>query len=203
MKKIVFAFTVFLSALFSIQVFAGSVNDTSNLYKKLHLSGKMNYHVFSQAYNHFKQSKSSNGVFTIIDYSQPSSKKRFWIIDSRKKKVLLSSYVSHGKNSGQLYARHFSNVVDSHQTSLGVFRTGETYIGKHGYSLRLDGLSKGKNDNARRRAIVIHGADYANPGVIKKAGQLGRSWGCPALPTYLAKKAIDMIKNGTYIYAYS
>lgn len=111
--------------------------------------------------------------------------------------------VSHGKNSGNLYAKTFSNRVNSRQTSLGIYRAAETYHGKHGYSLRLDGLSEGLNDKARERAIVIHGADYANPAMIELSGRLGRSWGCPALPTDLSSRVIDVIKNGTFIYAFS
>ena len=105
-------------------------------------------------------------------------------------------------NSGRLFAKNFSNKVDSRKTSVGIFRSAETYEGIHGYSLRLDGLSTGYNDNARDRAIVIHGADYAHPNTIRQSGQLGTSWGCPALPTYVSSEIIDKIKHGTFIYAF-
>lgn len=202
MYKAVRAALALLLLVFSANVFATTLPDAQTMYRQLHLSHEVAFDKFEQAYDHFKTHRSGKPIFTLIDYSKPSSQKRFWVFDIAKRKVLFSSYVSHGKNSGSLYAKKFSNVVNSRKTSIGIFRAAETYYGKHGYSLRLDGLSKGLNDNARRRAIVIHGASYANPKVISKTGQLGRSWGCPALPSYLSKKVIDTIRNGTYIYAY-
>ncbi|WP_407333134.1 murein L,D-transpeptidase catalytic domain family protein [Enterovibrio sp. 27052020O] len=197
--KALFALTLFV---FSTNVFATHLPDARAMYSQLKLSHEVSYDKFKKAYNHFRTHKGDTSIFTLIDYSKPSSQKRFWVIDAAKRKTLFSSYVSHGKNSGNLYAKDFSNRINSHQTSIGIFRSAETYYGKHGYSLRLDGLSKGLNDNARKRAIVIHGAAYAHPKVISKTGQLGRSWGCPALPSYLSKKVINTIKNGTYIYAF-
>jgi len=161
-------------------VWASFKDEVSGLYQSLNLAGEVSYQAFSDAYRHFKHNQSSKPVMTLIDYGKPSSEKR-----------------------GALYAKRFSNQINSLQTSLGVYRAAETYHGKHGYSLRLDGLSKGLNDNARARAIVIHGADYAHPKVIKQSGQLGRSWGCPALPSYLSTRVIDAIKNGTFIYAFA
>ncbi len=175
-----------------------------DLFNQVGLStDELSFWKFQDAYNHFKYNPTKKNIITIIDYGKPSSSQRFWVIDIDRRKLLYATYVSHGTNSGHLYARHFSNKVNSRQTSLGVYLTAEDYHGKFGYSLRLDGLSKGLNDNARRRAIVIHGASYADPEVISKTGQLGRSWGCPALPTHLASNIIEIIKNGTYIYAYS
>ncbi|KXF80522.1 murein L,D-transpeptidase catalytic domain family protein [Enterovibrio coralii] len=187
----------------SSMAFAAGYPGAHVMYKELGLTHQVAYDKFEKAYDNFKAHPTKKPIFTIIDYGKPSSQKRFWVIDAQKQKVLYSSYVSHGKNSGSLYATKFSNRVSSHKTSVGVFRAAETYYGKHGYSLRLDGLSKGINDNARKRAIVIHGASYANPKVISKTGQLGRSWGCPALPTYLSKEVINTIKDGTYIYAFA
>jgi len=132
-------------------------------------------------------------LLTIIDFSLPSTKRRLWIIDLNEKAILLNSVVAHGRNSGELMASKFSNRPESFQSSLGFYKTGETYIGKHGYSLRLDGLEKGVNDQARNRAIVIHGADYASEAFAKINGRLGRSLGCPALPTELSTKAINLI----------
>ncbi|MEZ8080730.1 hypothetical protein A1OW_12175 [Enterovibrio norvegicus] len=193
----------FSTLIYSGAAAASPLPDAYSMYNQLGIKHELSFDKFADAYNHFKFSKSARPVFTLIDYGKPSSEKRFWVFDVAKRKTLFSSYVSHGKNSGHLYAKKFSNRVNSHQTSIGVFRASETYYGKHGYSLRLDGLSKGVNDNARRRAIVIHGAAYANPKVISKTGQLGRSWGCPALPSYLSKKVINVIKDGTLIYAYA
>ncbi len=175
-----------------------------DLFNQVGLStDELSFWKFQDAYNHFKYNPTKKNIITIIDYGKPSSSQRFWVIDIDRRKLLYATYVSHGTNSGHLYARHFSNKVNSRQTSLGVYLTAEDYHGKFGYSLRLDGLSKGLNDNARRRAIVIHGASYADPEVISKTGQLGRSWGCPALPIHLASNIIEIIKDGTYIYAYS
>ena len=141
-------------------------------------------------------------VLTVIDFSLPSTEKRLWIIHVEKQEVLLNTVVSHGRNSGMLMAEKFSNTPESNQSSLGFYKTGETYQGKHGYSLRLDGLEKGVNDQARNRAIVIHGADYAKEEVAKMSGRLGRSLGCPAVPTELSAKLIDLIKEGSLLFIY-
>ncbi len=141
-------------------------------------------------------------LLTVIDFTLPSTEKRLWIIDMEKQEILLNTVVSHGRNSGELMAEKFSNRPESYQSSLGFYETAETYQGKHGYSLRLDGLEKGFNDQARNRAIVIHGADYAREEVAKTSGRLGRSLGCPALPTELSSKVIDLIKDGSLIFIY-
>ena len=139
---------------------------------------------------------------TVIDFSLPSTAKRIWIIDMEDGLILHHGFVSHGRNSGELMAQKFSNVNSSYMSSLGFYLTGETYQGKHGYSLRLDGLEKGFNDNARERAIVIHGADYARENFIKQTGRLGRSLGCPALPDEIANDVIDMIKEQSLLFIY-
>jgi hypothetical protein len=148
----------------------------------------------------------SNGlkkpVLTVIDFTLPSTQRRLWIIDMEAQKILLHTVVAHGRNSGLLLAEQFSNRPESYQSSLGFFKTGETYQGKHGYSLRLDGLEKGINDQARNRAIVLHGADYAKEEFLKSAGRLGRSLGCPAVPTELATSIIQLIKDGTLLFVY-
>ena len=69
--------------------------------------------------------------------------------------------------------------------------------------MRLDGLEKGFNDNARSRAVVMHSASYVSEGFIHKHGRLGRSWGCPALPVELSKEIIDLIKEGSCLYIYA
>ncbi|MDN3669794.1 murein L,D-transpeptidase catalytic domain family protein [Echinicola jeungdonensis] len=140
---------------------------------------------------------------TIIDFSLPSTQKRLWTINPINGNILHHSWVAHGKNSGGLMANHFSNKMSSHMSSLGFYLTAETYRGKHGYSLRLDGLEKGINDKARPRAIVIHGAAYANPSFIQKTGRLGRSWGCPALPMDNYKSIIDSIKGKSCLFIYA
>lgn len=151
-----------------------------------------------------KMSKELNSsILTIIDFSLPSTEKRLWVIQMNTLEVLLHSVVSHGRNSGELFATKFSNIPESYQSSLGFYQTAETYFGKHGYSLRLDGLEEGFNDQARDRAIVIHGADYANEEFAKQTGRLGRSLGCPALPKALSKRAIDYIKDGSLLFIYA
>ena len=121
----------------------------------------------------------------------------------RQRKLLFSSVVSHGKNSGENYATSFSNEYGSYKSSLGFYLTVSTYQGKNGYSLILDGLEKGINDRARERAIVMHGAAYANPSVVSKGGRLGRSFGCPAVPQALSRPIIDTIKGGSVMYIYA
>lgn len=143
-------------------------------------------------------------LLTIIDYSKPSSDRRLWVIDVRRARVLYNTWVSHGKNSGATYATSFSNKPGSLQSSYGVFvTTAEPYVGDNGYSLRLVGLEPGVNDNAYKRAIVVHGAWYADHDVVRKYGQLGRSWGCPAVSERLAKPLIDTIKEKTIVFAYA
>jgi hypothetical protein len=139
---------------------------------------------------------------TVIDFTMPSTQKRMWIIDVQDGKILHHGFVSHGRNSGDLMAEKFSNVNSSYMSSLGFYITGETYQGKHGYSLRLDGLEKGFNDNARMRDIVIHGADYAKEEFIRQTGRLGRSLGCPALPREVAHQIIDLIKDKSCLFIY-
>lgn len=141
-------------------------------------------------------------TLTIVDFSLPSTEKRMWIIDVESGMILHNSVVSHGRNSGNLMAEKFSNVDSSYMSSLGFYVTGETYFGKHGYSLRLDGVEKGFNDKARDRAIVIHGAEYANENFITSTGRLGRSLGCPALPVDTSKEIIDMIKDKTCLFIF-
>ncbi|CAH0535157.1 hypothetical protein VST7929_02818 [Vibrio stylophorae] len=183
---------------------ATSNDPSAQLYQQLGLQDDMSFEVFHQAYQGYQGVKNrKKSMLTIIDYSKPSSQKRFFVIDMDKKELLIKTYVSHGVNSGALYAKKFSNNVNSRQTSLGVFLTSETYYGANGYSLRIDGLTPGKNDRARKRYIVVHGAKYANPDMISKTGQLGRSWGCPAIPTNISRKVIDLIKGGSVIFSYA
>jgi len=139
----------------------------------------------------------------VIDYSLPSTEKRLWVFDVAAERLLYREYVSHGSGSGDNFARQFSNIDGSYQTSLGLYRTAETYVGKNGYSLRMDGLDPGFNDNARPRAIVMHGAWYANPDLIRSQGRLGRSQGCPALREQIAKVVIDELKQRNLIFAYA
>jgi hypothetical protein len=142
-------------------------------------------------------------ILTIIDFSLSSKKERMWVMDLSNNKILYHTVVSHGKNTGGEFATQFSNKISSLQSSLGFFITGETYYGKNGLSLFIDGMEKQFNSNARERYVVIHGADYANPSAIKNLGRLGRSYGCPAVPTALSGKIIELIKDKSVLFIYS
>lgn len=141
-------------------------------------------------------------ILTIADFSQSSCKTRLWIINLQTHKVLLNDYVAHGQGSGDEFAKVFSNTENSHQSSLGFYVTGETYIGDHGRSLRLEGMDNGYNSAAMERAVVVHGADYVSKDFIKSQKRLGRSWGCPAVATKIADKVIDIIQDGTCLFIY-
>lgn len=141
-------------------------------------------------------------ILSIIDFTKSSCQKRFYTIDLDEFKVKFFTYVSHGKNTGEDMAKSFSNILHSNQSSLGFYVTAETYIGTKGYSLKLDGVERGINDNMRERAVVMHEADYVSENWIKRNGRLGRSQGCPALPKEISKAIINTIKNQTTIFAY-
>ena len=148
------------------------------------------------------QGKVRNNILTIVDFSYSSTKERMWVIDMENKKVVLQTLVSHGMNSGTEYAKSFSNQNESFKSSLGFFITGETYTGKHGISLKLDGQENGLNDNARERAVVVHGADYVSKKLANAQGYIGRSQGCPAVCPKIASKLINTIKNKSVLFIY-
>ncbi len=141
-------------------------------------------------------------ILTLIDFSLSSNTKRLWVIDLGSNTILFNSLVAHGRNTGEEFASSFSNVAESFKSSLGLYATGEIYNGKHGMSLKLDGLEKGINDNARNRGIVMHAADYVSNFFIKVHNRLGRSQGCPALPAEITKEIINKIKNKSCLYIY-
>jgi hypothetical protein len=141
-------------------------------------------------------------VLTVIDYSLPSTEPRLFVFDVAAKKLLFRELVAHGKNSGGVNTTFFSNSPGSLATSIGLFVTADPYIGGNGYSLRLKGLEEGINDMAWDRAIVMHGASYVSRKVISALGRLGRSWGCPAVRTEIARKLIDTVRGGTPVFAY-
>lgn len=138
----------------------------------------------------------------VIDYSRPSTEQRLWIFDLERPRLLFSEYVAHGRNTGANLATRFSNREGSLESSLGLFRTAESYEGDNGYSMRMDGLEPGINDQARTRAIVMHGAWYVDPLAALKQGRLGRSLGCPALRPQVARQVIDALKQGQALFAY-
>lgn len=144
----------------------------------------------------------AGGKLAVIDYSKPSTAKRMWVFDLRDDRLLYAEHVAHGQGTGENYARNFSNREGSHATSLGLFRTAETYHGGNGYSLRMDGLDPGFNDQARARAIVMHGAPYVDPAAAQARGRLGRSHGCPAVRSQVAREMIDSLKGGQFVFSY-
>ncbi|MDP2420576.1 murein L,D-transpeptidase catalytic domain family protein [Sediminibacterium sp.] len=175
----------FLSTKFSIN--KNAIQHAFNAYEKLRLSGQ----ILNQRY------------LTIADFSKPSSEKRLFIIDITKMELVLQTLVAHGRNSGTLFAKSFSNKNESFQSSLGFYLTGNIYKGKHGMSLKLSGIESGINDHAMQRAIVIHGANYVNNSLIKKQGYIGRSLGCPAVPQNEVKEIIQTIHGASLLYIYA
>jgi hypothetical protein len=149
--------------------------------------------------------KISNSMYlTIVDFSKPSNTERFYVIDMLKEQLVIKTLVAHGKNSGTLIPSEFSNKISSLKSSLGFYVTGNTYRGKHGTSLILDGVEKGINDQAKNRAIVLHGANYVSSNMINDGNTpIGRSFGCPAVPNNKVKSIIATIKGGTCMFVYA
>jgi hypothetical protein len=180
------------------------INKVDSLYIHLELQDELDFDIFFRAFEGMQKYEfKKTNLLTIIDYTRASKERRLFIIDLEKQEILYHILVAHGKNSGEQYAEEFSNKNRSLMSSPGFYRTAETYHGKHGYSLKLDGLEEGINDHARDRLIVIHGAHYVSDNFILKHGRLGRSWGCPALPVELTKEVIDLIKEGSCLYIHT
>lgn len=208
-KVIIYVLLFFLPVSYSgnkdiPSTFTTSVtSECEKLYNEMHLENTINYEAFQQAFIGYNKIEEKNrNIITLIDFTKPSTQERLYVLDMKDKKLLYSSLVSHGRNSGENYATSFSNENGSYKSSLGFYLTEGTYQGKNGYSLILNGLERGINDRAKERAIVIHGAPYSNPSVIA-SGRLGRSQGCPALPQALSKPIINTIKGGTLLYIYA
>ena len=179
----------------------------NRLYDSVGLAGSgLTVQVFEKAVTGFYNLKSAGkiasdkSILTIADFDQSSTKKRLWIIDLEKKNLILNTWVAHGMGSGDDKATRFSNTNESHQSSMGFYVTGEIYHGKHGRSLRLDGMDEGFNSNARSRAIVVHGANYVSQGTINALGRLGRSHGCPAVAPELTDEVINTIEGKTVMF---
>lgn len=183
-------------------LYIATLSSTSSLYRSLELKDKMDYDVFKHAVKGASKIKGKSFQFlTVIDFTKPSTEPRFSVIDLKKKKLMYYTYVSHGKNSGKVLATKFSNAPNSFQSSLGFFITDtKRYVGNYGYSLRLKGLENRFNSNAYDRAIVIHGADYASKKYIDQMGFLGRTLGCPAIPTELSKEVIDLLSDNSIVF---
>ena len=172
------------------------------IYQELQLEEKgLSQEAFRYAFKGYQQLLAEGKLekseyLSICDFSQSARRKRMYIINLEDHSIVLQTYVAHGMKSGGEYARQFSNKPESHQSSLGFYVTKNTYFGQHGLSLRLEGLEKGINDKAFRRAIVLHGATYIGE------GHMGRSFGCPAVPKHESKKIIQTIKDGTCLFIY-
>jgi L,D-transpeptidase-like protein len=185
------------------------LSTASSVYDSLRLGSMgLTKQAFEYAYKGFTYLKEigkieNDAILSIVDFSKPSSEKRLFIIDLQNAKVLFNTYVAHGMKSGKEFANKFSNSLNSYKSSLGFYETESTYNGKNGYSLHLMGLERGINDNAYRREIVMHGAQYVNEDMIHAKGYIGRSWGCPAIPEELHVPIIDQIKNGTCLFIFS
>jgi L,D-transpeptidase catalytic domain len=161
-----------------------------------------NYAYKGYMYLQQKRMLARASVLTICDFSQSSRHKRFFVIDMNQQKVLINTYVAHGRKSGSEYARSFSNNPDSHMSSLGFYKTESTYYGGNGLSLKIEGLERGFNDKADARNIVIHGSDYVGGNFIKNNPFNGRSFGCPAVPSSQIDNVIKTIKNGSCLFIY-
>lgn len=194
-----------------------SVSNTSQVddyiaqvFKKIDFSksGHLSYDVFEKAYRGYLNLRiagklnNERPVLTICDFSRSANTFRLWIIDLGKGKVVFNNFVAHGQGSGEEFANSFSNQHESHQSSLGFYVTGDTYIGEHGLSLRLHGMDAGYNTEAYDRGIVVHGADYVSKDFIRGNERLGRSWGCPAVSSAIAPAVINTIKEGTCLFIY-
>ena len=225
MKLLKSVFTLILYFIFSLSLFAEinfsndfklsikknfSDMDIKLMYTELCLNDKVSFSCFNNAMHGLEKiedleifDNSNNNLLVMVDYTKPSTEERLFIIDLRKKQLLISSLVTHGRGTGDLYATKFSNKNNSYSTSSGFYLTGNIYNGKHGESLELYGLEKGKNDNAKKRTIVMHSAYYANKAFAEKYGRLGRSKGCLVLPTDLNAKIINLISGGVVLYVHT
>jgi hypothetical protein len=180
-----------------------------DLYSAMDLAGAgLSKEVFQAALKGYEKLEAigklqNANILTIIDFSQSSKNKRFYVIDLLHRVLLFHTYVAHGRNTGLEFADHFSNKSGSCQSSLGFYVTKEEITGASvGLSLILDGMEKGFNDNARKREIIMHGADYATENFIRKTGRLGRSFGCPSLPPDMIRAVVETIKEGSCLFIY-
>jgi hypothetical protein len=179
----------------------------NNIYESARLQESgLSSDVFKKAVTGFLNLKIANklpqngSILTVIDFTKSSCEKRMWIVDLINKELILNTWVAHGQGSGKDLATRFSDNYDSHESSLGFYLTDDIYFGKHGRSLRLDGLDTGYNSNARARAIVVHAAYYVSQREISHQGRLGRSFGCPAVSSKVAETVIQTIKNKTVLF---
>ncbi len=231
-KKAIFSFIVICLVLFGIQYFwLGKQKEKEKvtiaepqadcamqkqvhfdkyletLYKETGLdTANLSYDVYRKAmigyYNLERENKTNKPVLSIIDFCKLSTEKRLWIFDVKERKILYHSLVAHGKNTGENTALDFSNLENSNKSSLGFYVTQNTYQGKHGLSLVIDGMEKGWNDSAKERSIVIHGADYVSEDYVDIVGRCGRSHGCPAIPQAICSGVVCTISDRSVLFIY-
>jgi hypothetical protein len=196
-----------LSALVSTAAMAAGLEVNLNEAKLARKAKNLNPVVLSIALDAYrdalKDGHATKPYLVVIDYSKPAHQKRMWIFDLQRQQKLYELHVTHGLNTGnKTHAFEFSNRLGSLQSSLGVFVTKNTYVGRQGYSLRLEGLERGVNSNAMRRGIVMHGADYASRDFLQKTGGIGRSWGCPAIDSELNAEVIELLEHGSVVFSF-
>jgi hypothetical protein len=184
-----------------------SISNKMTVYDSLHLKeAGLSKKVFTMALKGMaklvKTRHIKNNLLTIVDYSQPSNRKRLYVVDLNNYQLLFNTWVAHGMKTGKAVAQYFSNKPSSNKSSLGFYVTGPSYQGSNGYSLRLVGVEKGINDYAMKRGIVVHGADYVNEYLIASQGFIGRSWGCPAVAPEVSDALIDLLKEGSCLFIY-
>ena len=209
-STLILIFTLSLSLFIPAEAKPGSATTANMLLAEISELNSLNIpseEAFKLAYKGYNVLKGDSGnikkeILTIIDFSLPSTEKRMWIIDLKSKSILYNDYVAHGRNSGEDEVVAFSNHSGSYMSSIGFYITAETYQGKHGLSLRLEGMDKEYNSNARTRAIVMHGADYVSQDFIKQYGRLGRSLGCPSVSMEIHEAVIETIKEGSALFIY-
>lgn len=174
------------------------------IYQRMGLEALLSREAFTNGLKGLQQFHPAKRIIAICDFTKPSSVERFFVLDLDNQRLLLSSLVAHGRNSGLARAVRFSNQPESNQSSLGFYRIGGLiHSPKHGQALLLDGLEKALNGNARSRQIIIHGADYVCEQFVRTYGYLGRSLGCPALPNTAMKSIAPVLANGSLLYIYA
>lgn len=174
------------------------------MFQACNLNGILSFELFRKSVAGFLRYKPKKSILTIVDFSLPSDQKRFFVIDLEQQKLLLSTWVAHGKNSGMLMANAFSNKVNSYQSSPGFYMVGPAITSpKHGKAIELIGLEKGLNDNAQKREIILHGASYVGEKFVKENGRCGRSHGCPAIPVELMTSVSPILSNGSLLYIFT
>ncbi len=155
------------------------------------------------AYHHAREyGLDHKQILTIVDFTRPSTQYRLCTINMNTLRVLFDTYVTHGQESGGLYAKHFSNRYGSHESSIGVYLTGKSYYGRFGYAMRLYGLDEGFNSHAASRAIVFHSEPFINRWTIQRYHVLGETWGCFAVAPYLIHRTVNALRDGTLLVAY-